>query len=57
MSPADAREFLTVVGVAAAGLVLGAVVAFAPWYAGPAGDADVMEVRGPVAPVAPAQQR
>jgi hypothetical protein len=47
----DVREFLAVVGVAAAGLTLAAAAAFMPWY-GPAagGDRMVIEVHAPVAP-------
>jgi hypothetical protein len=47
----DVREFLAVVGVAAAGLALAAAAAFTPWY-GPVagGDRMVIEVHAPVAP-------
>jgi len=47
----DVREFLAVVGVAAAGLALAAAAAFMPWY-GPVGSGDgmVIEVHAPVAP-------
>lgn len=44
----DAREFLAVVGVAVAGLVLAAVAAFTPWYQHSGADPAVIEVHGPV---------
>jgi hypothetical protein len=52
----NAQEFLAVVGVAAAGLVLAAAVAFGPWY-GPGADGSVIEVRAPAAPAAEAEER
>jgi hypothetical protein len=56
----DAREFLTVVGVAVGGLALAAVAAFVPWYEGPERTGAVVELHAPVAadvPEAPAEER
>jgi hypothetical protein len=52
-----ARELAAVVGVALAGLALAAAVAFTPWYGVAAAEPAVIELRGPVGPAAPAEQR
>jgi hypothetical protein len=56
---ADTREFLAVVGVAAAGLTLAATAAFVPWHGGAEPAGAVIEVHAPavVAPDGAAGQR